>query len=859
MASFKVPCPSCEAQVLIKDPKLVGTKVECPKCKYRFKVEAPSATPTDAGAKDAKKDKADAGTGKKKAKGGGKAKNKKVLGIALGVAAVALLVIGIIVVFGGGDENKTPSPGGSRPGPGVIGKDQKTDTEVVKETPKTPSLPRSDKEPTNLLPGKSVGVYRFDIGRLRQTSVGNPLFDQTLSDLFRTAMGLDPNGVEQYYHCVVGDKERAPFGLIRLRDPVSEKDVVSRVTGIGAAKVVNAKSLYPVAGNPFLMAVGNALAARSLLSDVYARPLAPDATKQPAEAALLGVCVYDTQTVLVGDRAALEAYLKGLSNGYPEFLTAVKKDAPPPKPKDPAAKDAPKTDPPKVEPPKPPAPVPSNKDYTTNPTYLSVAPELKRLLNVLEDDPAGSPLLVVAENFDNAAYDRKSVQKSYAPFVKVLDPVLTLTRQLGLTVTACTTRQLVATLRFVGGTDEDARKIAFDHLSPGLYDAMPALWLLLPSPIELRNQVKPDQSYLWPVGTAGGPAAPPTGTAFPFTTGAGPSTTGSPTLPMTMGTPGDPNRPPASSQPPSFVELRLSDQVVTLAIHATWSEEVFGKNIGPRVLGYVNQVKGKAAVFAGGATRHALAQAVARYVAQKQQFPRGTAPRPPDTTRFGVPFPPAERLSFFAELLPALGREGIAQGINPGQSWHDRANRTAAESWIPELLVSDYPQTAWRGTTPDHPDLSFGGTNFVAVAGVGLGAARFNPADGTKKGLVGIAGYDWGSKVEEVTDGLANTIYLIQVPPGVSRPWAAGGGATVIGLDPTDPMSELKSARPDGKVGTYAIMGDGTVRWLPADIDPKILLGMATRAGGETLPDLDTVAPRVPPPGAPAEMKAAKP
>src|SRR3954465_6687349 len=42
MPSFKVQCPSCEAPVLIKNPDLVGKKVECPKCKYRFKVEAPA-------------------------------------------------------------------------------------------------------------------------------------------------------------------------------------------------------------------------------------------------------------------------------------------------------------------------------------------------------------------------------------------------------------------------------------------------------------------------------------------------------------------------------------------------------------------------------------------------------------------------------------------------------------------------------------------------------------------------------------------------------------------------------------------------------------------------------------------------
>src|SRR5271169_1353617 len=38
---FKQPCPSCEALVPIRDAAMIGKKVECPKCKYRFVVEEP--------------------------------------------------------------------------------------------------------------------------------------------------------------------------------------------------------------------------------------------------------------------------------------------------------------------------------------------------------------------------------------------------------------------------------------------------------------------------------------------------------------------------------------------------------------------------------------------------------------------------------------------------------------------------------------------------------------------------------------------------------------------------------------------------------------------------------------------------
>src|SRR4029077_18623661 len=57
--SFKQQCPSCEAMVPIRDPGLIGRKIDCPKCKYRFVVENPGA--------DEKEE--DAAQGAKKTKG----------------------------------------------------------------------------------------------------------------------------------------------------------------------------------------------------------------------------------------------------------------------------------------------------------------------------------------------------------------------------------------------------------------------------------------------------------------------------------------------------------------------------------------------------------------------------------------------------------------------------------------------------------------------------------------------------------------------------------------------------------------------------------------------------------------------
>src|SRR6266542_6408175 len=45
--SFKQQCPSCEAMAPIRDPSLIGRKIDCPKCKYRFVVEEPADSVDD--------------------------------------------------------------------------------------------------------------------------------------------------------------------------------------------------------------------------------------------------------------------------------------------------------------------------------------------------------------------------------------------------------------------------------------------------------------------------------------------------------------------------------------------------------------------------------------------------------------------------------------------------------------------------------------------------------------------------------------------------------------------------------------------------------------------------------------------
>lgn len=966
MTTFKVPCPSCEAKVLIKNPNLIGTKVECPKCKYRFKVEEPKDAPAEAAKAETPADEGKKAAGKAKSK-------KKLVAAGLAVLGIVLLAVGGYAIFGGEEKKPTPPAnrgGGVTPGPyaggpggGTPGEDPNKEKDKGKEKapekPKRKDVAYSDKDSTNLLPGGSVAVYRFDIDRIRLTPIGNALFDSNTAELLKRSTQLEADNVETYFHCIVGEKERAPIGLIRLKDAMLESEI--KIAGAGKAKAVKGKNLVPVKDNAFFTAIGQSMAGRSLFGDVYEAGI-----ESKGKDFALGVCIYDSQHIFVGDFATLESFLNGLKDGYPEFQTVYKKDSPaPPPPPTPGtggpggppmpgtiapgaggagAPPAPGTIAPGAggagAPPTPgtiapgaggagapPAPgtiapgaggaaPPSNKDYTSNPSYLSVSTDLKKLLNAMEDEH-NPPAIVLAEKFNNEAYPRKGVKKDYAGIAKAIDPVLDRTAYIGMNLTSFSPRQCAVTIRIIGKSADAAKQIAIEQLTPALNDTVPILSLLLDTNIVLRNYADPNgkppgSEYPGggigfpppggpmgpkpggplgggsaggpppglggpgpgtggPVGGGsaggpppglGGPGGPPPGGPPPGTGGPGlggpPPGTGGPGFPPPPGGPGPGGPPPGGPgvnqnpttpvNPDSQIDLRLVDATVTISVTINWTEEVYGRFIVPRLFAFANQVKGKTSVFAGGSSWNGLATAVTKYVEANKRFPAGTIPRPPsDPARLGLQYPPIQRLSFFAELLPYLGRGNLRATLVDGTSWFDASNLATAESWVPEFLVPYYEQSAWRATSTLAPDRVLGGTNFVAIAGVGRDAARYNPKNPAQEKLVGLSGYDWGSPVAEVTDGLENTIYLMQVPPEFPRPWAAGGGATVLGLDPTNPMGDFKHlCKTNGKWGTFAIMGDGVVRWIPADIKPSDLLALATRAGGEKLSGgLDAIAPRV--------------
>lgn len=116
---FKQACPSCEAKVSVLEDE-IGKKKECPECKFRFKVEAPSKDkpaekkpadkkPSKEAAVKAKAEIKKAATEDKTSKkpSGKKKNNTLLIGGAVGGVALIAIIGAIAMFFMGGEE---PAP-----------------------------------------------------------------------------------------------------------------------------------------------------------------------------------------------------------------------------------------------------------------------------------------------------------------------------------------------------------------------------------------------------------------------------------------------------------------------------------------------------------------------------------------------------------------------------------------------------------------------------------------------------------------------------------------------------------------------------------------------------------------------------
>jgi uncharacterized protein (TIGR03067 family) len=246
--------------------------------------------------------------------------------------------------------------------------------------------------------------------------------------------------------------------------------------------------------------------------------------------------------------------------------------------------------------------------------------------------------------------------------------------------------------------------------------------------------------------------------------------------------------------------------------------------------------------------RSELGLALTKYVNENKAFPRGTADRP--TVRGqGLPWQPNQRLAWTADLMRYFGPPFDSIQADRNLSWNQGQNLSIASIAVPQLLAPDdppgsYPSGTW--SSPMHgTQAPVTATHFVGISGIGLESPDLDPADPAAKKKLGVFGYDRVTKVEDITDGLDRTIALIQVPAKYKTCWLAGGGATIRYVAESDPLSAFVCTRYKSKDGTFAIMCDGKVRFIAADMNPDTFKALCTIAGGEPIADIEAIAPEV--------------
>jgi hypothetical protein len=970
--SFKQQCPSCETMVPIKDKSLVGRKIDCPKCKYRFVVESPEDEPEaeeKAAAVAKKNGKATAikknGVASKGKPGAKKPvkdddddappKQKKktsptlIIGIGLaGVAVIELLVGGLFMagVFGGGGDNKQASNnrpgGGSPPGGGVPDGGANPEGDGSKSKP--PEVPPpATADISNLLPNDTQAVVNLNVDKIMGSSLNRAALDTP--GAFNAAHFARNFGfpIEAVTRVVLGlnMQKRTVFSVMRTAKPYDRDKLIASL---------QLDKMPPVKGLDYFRVK------RSLdsLGTLLVR------ANQPADQLML--YLPDGQTLVFADGPLMQDFLE--KGARPDYISQPSQtpttppsegptpggpggkfppggDAPPPRgpggkpqplpggvppggpdgrpvppggpggvpPGGPDGRPVPPGGPGGVPPggpdgrPVPPGgpggpdgrPVPPGGpgDGQTPPaggtpppplpagSYMTVKEKMKVVLDELEKSEKTVLMSMVAEKqskIPDAFAQRLSQRVSFGPLTPLVTPALKpLAEQfnemdlVGCCIVALNQDKLSVNLMLAGRSESTAKKFStalgeLGKVVPQVGKELLKLELVVNNPDADPNS--PSTGYppgvfppgeplppggRFPGGPPGGrfpPPGGPPGGKFP----GGPPGPGG--IPPGEGRPGDPNQ-PGPSKADGTITISQQDRFVQIKIDVNPTESAYGIVFG-ELKQMMIQLKGVAAVAENRSHVQELAAALKRYVDEKKEFPRGTVAR----ALGGRPidYPPHQRLSWMVELLPYLA-DGEFNGLkgDGSKSWNEGDNLVLAQVVIPEFMGESkggaFPQVFYPGVAePLAP------TNWIAVSGVGLDAAEYDPKDPSVAKKLGIFGYDRVTKVEDIKDGLQNTIALLMVSSTSKTPWLAGGGSTVRGVsdDPKDGdvlVPFVSGVQREGKLGTYAIMADGKVRFIAKDMNPETFRALCTINGGEKIDDIDKIAPLLAGVAAPAPPK----
>jgi Protein of unknown function (DUF1559) len=854
-ASFKTPCPSCEAMVLVRDPSTIGKKVDCPKCKYRFVVEdpkkakgakpaegdedtpkkaptarkpaapaaakgKPNAAPAAKGkpaakppADDEEEDDEDEDRPKKNKKA---APNKMMLGLVLaGVGVVVLGVAGYLLFARKSDPprrspnvQRSANTGGNRQNPD----ETSPNTTVQNPKPKPAPVAAVELSPpgpelTNLLPAKSQHVFHLFFKEVPENILEAAFQPGAVDDdEFRRRLGFSGKAIDDLIHAE-NYADNWAFTVVHVNEALSEKSLTE------------ALGLEPAAGSPmnsqpfFKVTKNNAwLEQFGRLSVGTAPPPRSAATK--VDRALL-VRLHDPQTLVIADAKPMLEYLGRTQLAAPPADGSSSVRAASSTPSGPA------------------------EPYTT------LAPPLKALLVKMEKGKpdAGDRALFSSVTDMEAARmpgtPQGRVQWRFRVLWDVAHALPEGPQRLRLMGTALARKgksdlpAFVYVNEFECAGDAEAKTVQKDLREK----VAPDLGRFLERLLGLKVELPPDEA----VDQSGNPLKRPD----------------VPPPVVRPNVPPGPNVGKEKKPDPtrSRIGITQADKNVVFTLDVKLTEKAIPRlSAGTELI--LAGFRGDLELATGTHYRGYLADAVkelgvkgvpGRGVAAGS-FPPGVFPRA--DTKGRAARDPSQRLSWMAGLLPFLGEEAMFARIKFDASWKDPANWLTGRTLIPEFLDPSYPEETRVARYPGMP-FPLGGTHVVGIAGVGQDAADYSAADMTVAAKLGVFGYERRTSLEEIKKnrGLASTAVMVQVPyngPAGITPWIAGGGSTIRGVPEKNSVKPFVATTHGGKRGTFLVMADGSVRFVAEDVKDEVFKALCTiGAPADALADLDRDAPKV--------------
>jgi hypothetical protein len=773
---------------------------------------------------------------------------------------------------GGGDPPGVTPPGIEGSG-GPPGGDPNANSNTGAGDPPTPAAnvrPSPAGDITNLLPNDAQTVLSIHTDRLRSSTLGQQAFESRFGfkpDTFRVKFGL---GIEEMTRLVRAENldQAWTFNVLRTNRPVTLRDFQEPL-GLtkGRQSPIQGREYYTMAANDLL----------DNLSAILQSELESKESKDPPKAAKasttsLAFMLLDPTTLIIAGQDALEEFMRnGAKFNQQSQVTPSSGGAEPPADRGGDRGGAAGSDPAGPTALTPSAGVPGadvggqepgrgrrggrgqggrgqggggGTQFTSRGTYLTVEPNLKAMLDHLEGN-GGQVILTMAQRLQSNA--------------KIVDRVREATgfKQLevaGMEVLGVAMHQLdsekvkgeigvqffrEATAR---GFEEELRKVLpLMANAVGLYLGGLRIQTTAPGMPGDGSGIPGQPGFGGPPGGDGfGPGGP--GRGIPGQGDAPPP--GSPGF----GQPGEgqPGQ-PGQQGPRSSMTLNRQGRSIYFDFDLTMTERAYDQ-VYVLTESAVVRMKGMVDMADGQPRWHELA-GTSTALRKDGSYPRGTFPRDEAVgSRLSRTWPPNQRVGWMVNLLPFLGQDELFQRIDKKKNWRDEENLKQGAVLIPQFLNPRYPRPSWRAAVPSLGLRDQGATHFVGVAGVGVDAADYSPNNPANAKRLGIFGYDRKTSVDDITDGLSNTMYMIQVPPTHQRPWIAGGGATITGIPDSNSVKPFVATQANGQRGTYALMADGSVRFISESIADNVLKAMATIKGGEALDDLDANAPKVDPP-----------